>query len=166
MTMTFLIVIVVIVLALVALANLLFQPSQSLYQYKKKNYIMTQAEKRCFDALVQSVGATYYIFPQIHLPNLLEHKVRGQNWRGAFRHIDEKSVDFVLCDKDKVSPILAIELDDWSHDREDRQLRDREVERIFKDAGLPLLRLKPRDSFDIAELSKEIAGSIDGSHHL
>ncbi|MDE2040977.1 MAG: DUF2726 domain-containing protein [Patescibacteria group bacterium] len=75
----------------------------------------------------------------------MDNKVIGQDWYGAFRHIDEKSVDFVLCRKEDLYPVLAIELDDRSHERPDRQQRDREVERILDGSGLPLLRLRQHD---------------------
>jgi very-short-patch-repair endonuclease len=127
------------------------------YLYGKKDCIMTQPEKVCFEALQSTVGDKFYIFPQIHLASILDHKVRGQNWRGAFRHIDEKSVDFVLCDKVKLSPVLSIELDDRSHERLDRQDRDREVERILAEAKLPLLRLK----HDFAK--ENLASMVDGA---
>lgn len=133
---------VVLVAAYVA-ANLLFpkRPFQK-YRYARKEYLLTQPERDCFNALLRTVGNQYHVFPQIHLASILEHKIRGQNWNGAFRHIDEKSVDFVLCDKERLSPVLAIELDDRTHERSDRQERDREVERILLEANLPLLRLK------------------------
>lgn len=70
--------------------------------------------------------------------------MRGQNWRAALAHINRKSVDFVLCDKAYLSPKLAIELDDKSHGVLDRQDRDREVERILREAHVPLLRLENR----------------------
>ena len=53
------------------------------YEYRKKGCVMTQSEKICFDALVKAVGDKYDIFPQIHLPSILDHKVVGQNWYGA-----------------------------------------------------------------------------------
>jgi very-short-patch-repair endonuclease len=143
--------VVIIVIALFVLAELFGgRPEKPLYQYKKRECIMTAAERKCFNSLVEAVGITYYVFPQIHLPAILDHKIHnGQKWFAAFRHIDEKSVDFVLCTKNDLRPVLAIELDDWSHERQDRQERDREVERILKGAELPLLRLK--DNSDIPE---------------
>lgn len=80
------------------------------YQYKRRNFFLSRAEHECYDALVAAAGAEYYIFAQVHLPTLVDHKIKGQNWRGAFRHISEKSVDFVLCDKAYISPKLVIEL--------------------------------------------------------
>jgi very-short-patch-repair endonuclease len=75
-------------------------------------------------------------------------------------HINRKSVDFVLCDKAYISPKLAIELDDKSHERPDRQERDKEVERILSDAGVPLLRLESRGSFNPTELAQSIKSGL------
>ena len=133
---------------------------KSRYQYKRKNFLLTRAEHKCYDALVAAVGNEYYIFAQVHLPTLLDHTIRGQNWRAALAHINRKSVDFVLCDKAYISPKLAIELDDKSHERPDRKDRDVEVERILKDAGLPLLRIENRGQFNPAMLSQQIKESL------
>lgn len=104
---------------------------------------MTQSERKFFEVLLVSVENQYHVFPQVHLDVILNNKVRnGQNWFGAFRHINEKSVDFVICDKAYIKPLLAIELDDRTHEREDRKERDGEVERILSEAGMPLLRFK------------------------
>lgn len=103
---------------------------------------MTKSERNFFILLNQAVGSDFYVFPQIHLSSLLNEKIKGQNWQRAFYHINGKSVDFVLCSKSTLEPVLAIELDDASHNREDRRARDLEVERILANANFPLIRLK------------------------
>jgi len=133
------------------------------YRYNRKNFFLTRAEHECCDALVETVGAEYRIFAQVHLPTLVDHTVRGQDWRAALAHINRKSVDFVLCDKAYLSPKLAIELDDKSHDRPDRQERDREVERILRDAGVPLLRLENHGNFNPSELTQKIKNALNPS---
>lgn len=131
------------------------------YQYKQKNYFMSRAEHECYDALVIAVGERYHVFPQVHLPSIIDNKVVGQNWNGAFRHISQKSVDFVLCDKSYISPKLAIELDDRTHERQDRKDRDVEVARVLKDAGLPLLRLENHGRFNPSELMQKIDTALN-----
>lgn len=130
------------------------------YHYKKRSFFMTKPEHELFDVLMSAVGDSYLIFAQVHLPTLLDNKVVGQNWRGAFRHISEKSVDFVLCDKAYISPKLAIELDDKSHERPDRIERDEEVERILGEAGIPLLRLENHGRFNQEEIKDRIRKMI------
>lgn len=111
------------------------------YHYRAKSHMMTRAEERCFRSLEKKYGAKYYIVPQVHLSALLEHRVKGQNYRGAFSHINGKSVDFVLLDKKSFEVVCAVELDDHTHARADRAERDREVERIFEEAGVKLVRM-------------------------
>lgn len=110
------------------------------YHYERKDLIMTSAETRFFKLLTETIGEEYYVFPQVHLSSILEHRIHGQNWWAAFHHINRKSVDFVVCDKQSIRPLLAVELDDWSHNLNHRKDRDKEVERIFDGAGLPLIR--------------------------
>lgn len=161
MNIWFIVLLIVAIFVFIFLVEIIGKrPEKPVYEYKRRECIMTDAERKCFNSLVEAVGATYYVFPQIHLPAILEHKIKnGQNWFAAFRHIDEKSVDFVLCTKNDLYPILAIELDDWSHERPSRQERDREVEHILKDVNLPLLRLKD-NSDNIAVLNQKILSKI------
>lgn len=126
------------------------------YKYNRRKFLITPAEHECYNALVTAVGDTYHVFTQVHLPSILDYKVVGQNWKGAFSHISQKSVDFVLCDKEYISPKLAIELDDKSHEREDRMERDIEVERMLEDAQFPLLRLENHGRFNPNELKEKI----------
>ena len=134
---------------------------KSKYVYKRKNFFLSRAEHECYDALIAAVGKDYHVFAQVHLPTLLDQKIKGQNWRTALAHINRKSVDFVLCDKAYLSPKLAIELDDKSHERPDRQERDREVERILHEAGVPLLRIENRGNFNPSELSQRIKETLN-----
>lgn len=115
------------------------------YAYTVKPLLMTRIEADFFLKLEDAVSERYYVFPQVHLSAILDHKVNGQDWGYAFKHINGKSVDYVLCDKNTLMPAYAIELDDYTHGRKDRIERDIEVERIFKQALLPLVRFKSVD---------------------
>lgn len=155
--MTKLIISIVFILIVVILSKALLNTKKSKqYKYKRKDFFMSRAEHECYDALIVAVGEKYRIFPQVHLSSILDNKIVGQNWNGAFRHINQKSVDFVLCDKEYISPKLVIELDDKTHERQNRKDRDSEVERILTDVGLPFLRLKNSGSFNPEELLNEI----------
>ena len=127
-----------------------------LYNYKRKDFLISRPEYEFFNILFKILENQYHIFTQVHLPTILDHKITGQNWKGAFSHINGKSVDFVICDKSDIKPLLAIELDDKSHEREDRIERDSEVERMLKEAGMPLLRFENNGSFNKEEIKRSI----------
>ncbi len=147
--MEYLLIIVVVIVVLIV-AKRFFdrkQPEQKqkeavFYKYLSKDHLMTRSESDFFNMLNEAVGEKYYVFPQVHLSAVLEHKVKGQNWQAAFRHINGKSVDYVLCDKVTLKPVYAVELDDKTHEYTDRQERDKEVERIFAGANLTLVRFE------------------------
>jgi very-short-patch-repair endonuclease len=136
------------------------KPVRPVYSYKRRDFLMSRPEHEFFDILVSALENQYYVFPQVHLPNILDHKIVGQNWKGAFRHMDEKSVDFVICDKAYIKPLLVIELDDKTHEREDRVIRDEEVERILTQAELPFLRFGNKGYFNKEEIKELILGSL------
>ena len=133
---------------------------KSAYHYFAKNYIMTQRESEFFKQLNEMLGSKWYIVPQVHLSALLNHKVKGQNWNAAFKHINGKSVDYVLLSKETMKPVCAIELDDSSHYRDNRIERDMEVERIFATAKIPLARLRKPEEMSRQEIVNIIAEAI------
>lgn len=122
--------------------------------YERKQYLMSKAEHELFNYLQQAVGDRYYIFPQINLDKIFLAKGEG---RYSHRNrIKQKSVDYLLCEKNYLSPILAIELNDSSHNRTDRIERDIFVNSVFESAHLPLLTIPWQSSYDIETLRSQI----------
>ena len=62
-----------------------------------------------------------------------------ENYMSYFNRIKAKHTDFVICDPETMEVILAIELDDPSHEREERIERDAFVDKVYEAAGIPLL---------------------------
>lgn len=165
-TLTYIIVAFFILLALDFITRKLFTNKESTkikkstYRYFAKNTIMTERENKFFKQLNEILGNKWFIIPQVHLSALLNHKVKGQNWKAAFRHINGKSVDYVLLSKETMKPICAIELDDSTHNYKNRVERDAEVERIFADAKLPLARFKNPEKLSRQDIVNTIAAAI------
>ena len=124
------------------------------YDYQAKQYFMTKSESDFFHMLNNVAGDRYFIFPQVHLSAIMDEKIKGQNWKAAFKHINGKSVDYVLCDRQTLKPVYAVELDDNTHTYKNRQERDKEVERMFQGAGVPLVRFSNYKSLTEDEISK------------
>lgn len=110
--------------------------------YQLRDTVMTPNERIFFENLKRAIGEKYDIYPQVNLDKIF--KVKFLNSRYAFNSakwsIDRKSIDFLLVTKDTQSPFVGIELDDSSHQREDRIARDEKVGEIFKVNNIPLIR--------------------------
>ena len=114
------------------------------YHYGRKKYLMTQSENSFFKLLVLAVGNDVNVFPQVRLSALL-YRAKGieqRYWRAALARINQKSIDYVLCNKITGEILLLIELDDPTHDTAVRIKRDGELNEILQEAGMPLLRFR------------------------
>jgi very-short-patch-repair endonuclease len=75
----------------------------------------------------------------------------------AFNKITQKHVDFLICRNDDWTPMLAIELDDDSHERQAVKKRDMFVNALFASTGIPLLRIHVREVEQIETLVKKLS---------
>lgn len=123
------------------------------------NLFITKAEASFLRVLLQTdIERQYILLAQVSLQQLLYVYPGQQAWKNKVR---AKSIDFLLCDKQTLSPVLAIELDDRSHQQAERQVRDAEVDQLFAAAGLPLLHLPARNSYDTRQLLQDIQGKLN-----
>ena len=129
--------------------------------YVLKRYLMSKAERSFFGVLEQVTDSSkYYLFPQVSLGNLVDVEKDTGSYQTYHNKVDRKSVDFVLFDRNAVSPVLAIELDDSSHDREDRQERDAFVDGVLAKVGLPLLHVRVQAAYDPKQLAASIGEAV------
>src|ERR1017187_895295 len=158
------VIIVVVFLFLLVVAARVFEAftgsRKPRFEYRRKDCVMTNAEQECYHALVAEMGPDYYFFPQIHLNAIVQPNNKREDRFYAFRHINQKSVDFVACDKKELRPLFVIELDDKTHNQPRRIERDREVELILRGAGIPLIRIENRGRFERKELAAVVQKGI------
>lgn len=122
--------------------------------YKKKPFLMTASEYNFFQVLDQAVNGRYYVVPQVAIADIvdvLDDYKKNKSYRSK---IDKKTIDFVLFNKAGYTPYLALELDDSSHERFDRVVRDQFVEKVFNKVGIKLVRVKNAYSYDLEVLKK------------
>ncbi|MCZ7546312.1 MAG: DUF2726 domain-containing protein [Anaerolineae bacterium] len=86
------------------------------------------------------VGDQVTICPMVRLGDVFSVP-SSENSKSAEKRINQKHVDFLLCDAASMRPLVGIELDDSSHERSDRKQRDKTVDGVFKAGGLPLLHM-------------------------
>jgi hypothetical protein len=81
-------------------------------------------------------------------------------WETAYgRRLSQKHVDFVLYDSFSTRIVAAIELDDRSHDRPERQRRDSFVDSVFAAVRIPLIRVRAAAEYDADAIATLIAGA-------
>ncbi len=129
--------------------------------YKRVEKIFTASERKFFIHLQQAVGNEFYIFAKVRAADVLLPKSAKDRsrWQSAFNKVACKHFDYVLCDAN-LKIVAAIELDDVSHGRADRQERDKFIEWACKSAGVSLIRFKTAKGYVPKELRQEILRNI------
>ena len=110
------------------------------YPYGKRDFL-SAAELTFFRVLKTQLPPEWHLVTKVNLADLFFVRQPHRN-QAARNRIDRKHVDFVICEAATMRPLLAVELDDSSHDRADRIARDQFVDRVFEAAGLPLLHVR------------------------
>lgn len=126
--------------------------------YDARPSLLTAAELHFKQFLDQAVPATITIMAQVALEEIITVRpsVRGKHWARARGRIKARRVDFVLCDSETFQIHCAIELNDRSHQRSDRQARDKFVRSALAAAGVPFVEIPAARTYDISVLRSQI----------
>jgi hypothetical protein len=121
------------------------------FPYRLKDNLLSPAESSFYHVLKQMTGNYLVIFPQISLASVLFVTDKSEH-QTYLNKIDRKRLDYLLCDAKTLRPVLAIELDDASHQRPDRVDRDKFLDSVLAAANLPFIRIPVRQSYNLEEL--------------
>ena len=109
--------------------------------YQQK-YLLTKNEWYAYKKL-QPIAASMglLVCPKVRLLDILEPRKGEKDYKSLFWKVQAKHVDFLICDQDlHIKAIL--ELDDNSHNRQDRKNRDAFIDEILQDVGYIVIHTK------------------------
>ncbi len=129
--------------------------------YIKRHNFFTVDERIFYRALKSAVGHQYEIFAQVRVADLLEVQkgMSKSEWQTYVHKIQNRRIDFVLCDPIDLNVICAIELGD----RDQQQAAPVQVNQFLQDcfeaAALPLLHYRAKHAYS----DQDIIGSLQTS---
>lgn len=123
--------------------------------------IMTDTEVIFFQKLQKAVPE-YLIFGQVQLSRIIEpSEDAGSDRSFWFNRICRQSVDYVIVDRDAQTTLLAIELDDWTHNSAARVKADEKKDKALASAGIPILRFHAERMPSVDIIRHDIEAVID-----
>lgn len=113
---------------------------------KGKEYLVTNFEHHYLEKLRLWFSKDYYIYCQVAVGSALTinadvSKLNLVQRRTFAQKCHNMSFDFMLVEKGTDRIICAIELDDPTHNRVERKLRDRRLDRVCAAAGIPIFHI-------------------------
>lgn len=111
--------------------------------------LLTKPEQTFLKILEAVLQDKYLISHQVAINRLIKtntHNFNNPMW--------QRSIDFIVCNKKDCSVILAVELDDSTHNCNNRKKRDKDVDKALSEAGIKILHIKKDDYYDPKELKQ------------
>ena len=148
-----------IVIAVLMLLRMYSEPTRLPYEPRKA--LVTKSELRFYKSLRKATLDDWEVFAMVRIADLLKVTQHAHKRRTWLNKILSKHIDFVLCDPNTLEALVAIELDDVSHQRPERIERDKFVNLAFESAGLPLLRIPVESSYKAREIRDLIVDVLE-----
>ncbi len=125
------------------------------YKYRIRPYFFSYVENRFYVTLKKVLYYNYWyqyeIYPKVRLADVFE----PVDWKSWFKRLWMRHVDFLIVDRNQAfRPVLAIELDWYSHQQYEQHQSDVFKNTVFKESNLPLLRFD-NGAYDNRELIKK-----------
>lgn len=129
------------------------------YPFGVRDDFLSPAELSFYHVLKSVLPPDAAVAVKVRLGDVLFVRQPHKN-QAARNRINQKHVDFLLCEAATMKPRLAIELDDSSHQKASRQERDAFVDEALAAAGLPCLHIPAARSYVPQELWAKICEKV------
>ena len=127
-------------------------PSESDSKYQKRQNLVTECEREFYVLLYLAVGDGYAIFSQVSLNSIIDKRLQG-----AFRNELFRTIDFVIANKMTSEPLVLVELNDATHKKAERKLRDQKVAEICAAAQMPLVTFWTTDTHSVESVKAALS---------
>jgi len=130
--------------------------------FDKKDPLFSPAERSFLGVLEQVLGSKYRVFGKVRLGDIIKPAkgLGASKHRTASNKIQLKHVDFVICSAADISLVAAVELDDKSHEREDRMERDSFVDQALSMAQIPVVHFPAKKGYALPEVRAQLAAVL------
>ena len=138
-----LLIVLIILLIAVTIMAIKLNDGGLAFPFKKRTTLFTQVERQFMELLELSVGHQYRVICRVRLTDILDvrQNTAKRTIRTAMQRASGRHLDFVLCSKQDMTPIVAIDLVHHKGDGYKTQ-RDWFVAGALDAARIPHLRIK------------------------
>ena len=132
-----------------------------LYPCKLRDPLLSKAETSFYQVLLAIVGQRVVICPKMYLKDVLRGPAptaaTAPSTEAFYKRIAGQRIDFLLCERYTLKPLLAVQLYDHSLPKALRKKRDAYIDRVFKAARLPVLHLVAQPDYHLKSLALRVA---------
>lgn len=134
------------------------------FPFDRKSAIFTPAEKNFQNLVEQAMGSDYRVLNRVKLSDILtiRNGVSSKASQSAAKNADKKYLDFVLCDRNSMKLLGAIDLVD-TQGKGYKIKKDWFVSGALEAASIPHLRIKVKANYTVEEIRSCINTRLIGT---
>lgn len=144
-----LVLVLMMLLIVVAVAAIKLNDGGLAFPFRKKANLFTPVERNFLDLLDVAVGRQYRVICRVRLGDILAVRqgTDKKATRAALMRANGRHLDFVLCSKEDMSPIVALDLVHNEGKEGYKTQRDWFVSGALDAANIPHLRIKVKSGY-------------------
>ena len=137
-------------------------PVKTQHPYKIKKDLFSHAELSFLGILDRAIPAEYRVFGKVRIADLITPDMRRDDkmFIAAFNQISAKHVDYVICERASLKPVIVVELDDKSHNTKKSRKRDEFVNKAFLSEKLKMIRFEAKSGYNQKEVESQISNEF------
>lgn len=157
-----LVIVLMILLIIVAVGAMKLNENGLAFPFRKKINLFTPVERNFLELLEASVGHQYRVVCRVRLTDILALRqgTDKKTSRTAMLRAGGRHLDFVLCDKKDMSPVIAVDLVHQQGKEGYKAQRDWFVSGALDAARIPHLRIKVKSGYKPQDIRDCIAAKL------
>lgn len=152
-------IVLMMLLIIVAVGAMKLNEPGLAFPFKKKTNLFTPVERSFLELIEDAAGKQYRVMCRVKLADILaiRQTTDKKTSKNALSRVTGRNLDFVLCSKDDMTPVIAIDLVHKSGKEGYKSQRDWFISGALDAARIPHLRIKVRSGYK----AKDIRDCID-----
>ena len=124
------------------------------FPFKKKSNLFTPVERSFLNLIEEAVGGRYRILCRVKLTDIVavRQSTDKKTSKNAFTRAGGRNLDFVLCSKQDMTPVMAIDLVHQNGKDGYKSQRDWFTSGSLDAARIPHVRIKVRSGYQLKDI--------------
>ncbi|ALS97362.1 DUF2726 domain-containing protein [Lacimicrobium alkaliphilum] len=154
--------ILLMILIVIGVAAVKLNGETLAFPFKKRTNLFTPVERSFLDMLEKAIGDQYRVICRVKLSDVvaLRQGTDKKTARSAMSRAGSRHLDFVLCDREDLSPVVAIDLVSPKGKEGYKGQRDWFVSSTLDAARIPHLRIKIKSGYSKEEIRNCIEAKL------
>lgn len=157
-------IILMMLLIVVALGAIKLSDGGVAFPFRRKPSLFTPVEQSFLGLIEQSAGHEFRVVCRVRLSDLVQvrQNTAKKQAGAALSRASSRQLDFVLCDKTDMTPVLAIDLVHNNGKEGYKAQRDWFVSGALDAAGVPHVRIKVKSGYTVEEIRECLETKLIG----